>query len=61
MHISCQRYQRESAMFVEQNKNDKNDKNIQELKIRCKYWYMVGHTDATCRDKQDKRPPSMSQ
>ena len=30
-------------------------------KIRCKYCHRVGHTDASFRDKQDKRPPSMPQ
>ena len=33
MHISCQRYQRLSAKFVDTNKNDEKDKNTQESKI----------------------------
>ena len=41
--------------------NNYQNKNTQELKIRCKYCYRVGHTDTLYRDKQDKRPPSMPQ
>ena len=61
MHISRQRIHRESARFVLPSNNNEQNKNTQESKIRCKYCYRVGHTDTTCRDKQDKRPPSMPQ
>ena len=32
MHISCQRYHRESARFVETNNNNKQNKSTQEPK-----------------------------
>ena len=58
---SRQRYQRESARFVQPNNDVEQNKNHQEPKIRCKYCYRVRHTDASYRDKQHKRPPSMYQ
>ena len=51
MYISRQRYQRESARFVEPSNNDEQGKNTQEPKIRRKHCYRAGHTDASCRDK----------
>ena len=61
MHISRQRFHRESSRFVEPSNDNEQNKSTQELKIRCKYCYRVGHTDTSCRDKQDKRQPSMPQ
>ena len=61
MHLSRQRFHRESARFVEPSNNIEQNKNTQEPKIRCKFCYRLGHTDTTCREKQDKRPPSMPQ
>ena len=61
MHISRQRFHRESSRFVEPSNDNVQNKSTQELKIRCKYCYRVGHTDTSCRDKQDKRQPSMPQ
>ena len=59
MHISRQWFHRESVGFVEPSNDNEQNKSTQESKIRFKYCYRVGHTDAIYRDKEDKRPPSM--
>ena len=45
--------------FISSNNTSKNSKNTKTNQKRCKYCYRIGHTDYECRNKQQKRPPSM--
>ena len=42
-----------------QSPNHKKNNDRKPTRIRCKYCYKPGHHDAQCRDKANKRPPSM--
>ena len=46
-----------TARYASQNPkhNNKTNKKV----IRCKYCYKLNHTDTECRDRLNKRPPSM--
>ena len=68
MHFfrSSNRFHRENARFTHTNKSSNQDflhkqsnSTTSGKAIRCKYCYRTGHTDANCRQKAMKRPPSM--
>lgn len=49
---------RYEARLVQPSQNSQH-KNKKYARVRCKYCYRPGHTDSECRDKENKRPPSM--
>ena len=69
MHMfrNTHRFRRESARFSNTQKPMKTSNNMTKQSqsptynknLRCKYCYSPGHTDANCRQKAMKRPPSM--
>jgi len=64
MSFHRQRLFKESARFTssnstQQNNSNKKRENSNKKIIRCRYCYRCGHTDETCMDRKQKRPPSM--